>query len=368
MRLNRLWILIFLCFFSCDSTVSEKDCSKDFMLENCLPASDFRGTWVTNVASDALISKESIKKTVQNAKKYGINNLFVVVWNKGVTQYPSEVLSSYIGINQENLFVGIDPLKEIIEEAHKEGIKVHAWFEFGFSYAYDDYNSIWLKKFPEWAGKDSNGNLLKKNNFLWWNALHSGPQELLLKLISEVVEKYDIDGIQGDDRLPAMPSEGGYDAFSKKLYQTEKGDLPNSNFKDPAWVKWRADKLSLFGKMIYKKVKEIKPEVQVSWAPSIYPWSLNEYLQDWPKWLEEGYADFIIPQFYRRNLEDYKKIIDQIQEQVSTNNLNKIYAGVLSSLGNGYRVSDSLLIQMIEYHRSKGINGEVFFYYETFNR
>ena len=52
---------------------------------------------------------------------------------------------------------------------------------------------------------------------MWWNALHPGPQELLLKLISEVVEKYDIDGIQGDDRLPAMPSEGGYDEFSKNF-------------------------------------------------------------------------------------------------------------------------------------------------------
>ena len=63
-----------------------------------------------------------------------------------------------------------------------------------------------------------------------------------------------------------------------------------------------------------------------------------------------------------------KKIIDQIDQQVSPDQKNKIYSGVLSSLGDGYRVDDSLLIQMINYHRSKGINGEVFFYYETFNR
>ena len=314
------------------------------------------------------MSRENIKITVKNAVKYGINNLFVVVWNKGVTQYPSEVLEKYIGIKQDLKFSGFDPLELLIEESHKEGIKVHAWFEFGFSYAYNDLNSIWLNKFPDWAGRDSDGNLLKKNNFLWWNAMNPEPQKLLLDLVSEVVMNYKIDGIQGDDRLPAMPSEGGYDDFTKKLYFDDFGKQPPLNYKDENWLKWRADKLSEFGKTVYNSVKKIDPDVLVSWAPSIYPWALREYLQDWPKWLDEGYADFIIPQFYRRNIEDYKKIIDQIDQQVSPDEKNKIYAGVLSSLGDGYRVEDSLLIEMINYHRSKGINGEVFFYYETFNR
>ena len=39
--------------------------------------------------------------------------------------------------------------------------------------------------------------------------------------ILEVVKNYDIDGIQGDDRLPAMPAEGGYDAYTRNAYQKE---------------------------------------------------------------------------------------------------------------------------------------------------
>ena len=135
------------------------------------------------------------------------------------------------------------------------------------------------------------------------------PQKFLLDLIKEVVVNYEIDGIQGDDRLPAMPSEGGYDDFTKKLYFDDFGNELPLNSKDENWLKWRADKLSEFGKTVYNSVKKIDPDVTVSWAPSIYPWALREYLQDWPKWLKEGYADFIIPQFYRRNIEDYKKII-----------------------------------------------------------
>ena len=56
---------------------------------------------------------------------------------------------------------------------------------------------------------------------MWWNALHPGPQKFLLELFDEVVTNYDLNGIQGDDRLPAMPSEGGYDDFTVSLLQSE---------------------------------------------------------------------------------------------------------------------------------------------------
>lgn len=343
-------------------------CGYQGFLQKNLPQSKLRGVWVTNVGSKAMDTPESIGILINNCKKYKIDNIFVVVWNKGVTQYPSNVLNSYIGIKQEEKFSHFDPLKAIIERAHKENIKVHAWFEFGFSFAYNDPNSLWIKKFPEWLGRDGNGKILKKNNFMWWNALHPGPQKFLLELITEVAINYDIDGIQGDDRLPAMPSEGGYDLFTKEKYFKAFDSYPPEDFKDSDWIRWRSDQLSDFGKRVYNKVKSIDPDIIVSWAPSIYPWSMEEYLQSWPDWLNGNYADFVVPQFYRYKLEDYKKIIDEIDNQVTSNQKSKIFAGVLTSLGGGYRINDSLLLDMVKYNRSKGIEGEVFFYYETFNR
>ncbi|MEZ4763882.1 MAG: hypothetical protein R3C26_12095 [Calditrichia bacterium] len=38
-------------------------------------------------------------------------------------------------------------------------------------------------------------------------------------------------------------------------------------------------------------------------AKRVYPWSFDEYLQDWPNWLKNGYADEIIPQIYRYELD-----------------------------------------------------------------
>ena len=98
-----------------------------------------------HVASQALSSREKVKETVALCKQNGLNNIFVVVWNRGMTMYPSDVVNEYIGIKQDPKFNGRDPIKEMIEEGHKAGLKVHAWFEFGFSYSYKDSTALWLQ-------------------------------------------------------------------------------------------------------------------------------------------------------------------------------------------------------------------------------
>jgi uncharacterized lipoprotein YddW (UPF0748 family) len=328
-----------------------------------------RGTWITNVASDVLKSKQNIIEAIKLCKESGINNVYVVVWNNGVTMYPSKVVEEYIGIKQSKIYGSRDPIKEIIEEGHKAGIKVHAWFEFGFSYNYGDSNCLWQKRYPHWVGRDVKGNHLQKNKFFWWNALHPEPQAFIKKMVMEVVKNYDIDGIQGDDRLPAMPSEGGYDSLTKKIYAAEHyGAKPPENSKDSAWLQWRANKLSAYIKQLYKDVKKVKPNCIVSWAPSIFPWCKEQYLQDWPAWLNGGYADYIFPQCYRYNIEAYKKLIDELNTQISKKQKSKIVLGILTSLGDGYQVKREMLEQMIEYNRKNGYTGECIFYFETLHR
>lgn len=328
-----------------------------------------RGTWITNVASDILKSRENIIEGIKLCKKNGINNIYVVVWNSGVTMYPSKVVEDYIGTRQSKVFEGRDPLKEIIEAGHQAGIKIHAWFEFGFSYGYNDTNSVWLKKYPAWAGKNNQGKLLQKNKFLWWSGINPEVQGFMKKLISEVVSNYNVDGIQGDDRLPAMPSEGGYDGYTLQLYaQEHNGAVPPQNANDAAWMQWKAEQLSAFGKNVYQMVKALKPACTVSWAPSIYPWSKEQYLQDWPRWLKEGYADYIIPQLYRYKIADYEKILKELDELLPAAMKQKVFPGILTSLGDGYQASPELIDQMIQLNRKYGFKGEVFFYFETLNR
>ena len=347
-----------ILFIFCALAISSCTAQKKF-------TAPVKGTWVTNVASDALLTKEKVAQTVKRCKDYGLNTIYVVTWNKGVSMYPSDVVKKYIGIRQDPVYKNFDPIKEIITQGHKAGLKVVAWFEYGFAYDYADTNSIWLKKYPHWAGRDVNGNLLQKNKFFWWNSLHPEVQQFMSQLVLEVVKKYKVDGVQGDDRFPAMPSEGGYDNYTKSLYAKENGGavLPG-DLKDSAWLQWRANKLNAYIKGLYTQIKKQSRSCIVSWAPSIYPWSKEQYLQDWPAWLNGGYADEILPQLYRYDIAGYEKILIELAGQLTPEQKKKVFPGLLTSLGDGYLIKQDMLEQMITLNRKYGFGGECTFYYE----
>jgi len=323
-----------------------------------------RGVWLTNVDSKVLNSKEGIDEAVNLCDEIGINSIFVVTWNKGMTTYPSKIMADFTGVSIDTQFTGRDPLQELIESAHKKNIKVIAWFEFGFSSSYNENGGKILQKKPEWVSKNINGKLVSKNGFEWMNGFHPDVQNFMLSLIMEVVKNYDIDGIQGDDRLPAMPSEAGYDDYTRNLFKVNNGKFPPEDSKDLEWTKFRAEILNNFMSKIYKNVKSVKPNVLVTMAPSIYPWSLEEYLQDWPSWLNNGSVELIIPQVYRYNIADYEKEIIEIKKnQIADENFKRFYPGILLKVGN-YMPDEKFLSSMIKVNRASGIKGEVFFFFE----
>ncbi len=324
-----------------------------------------RGVWLTNVDSQVLNSKDNIIEAVNLLDELGFNTIFVVVWNKAMTSYPSKILKDFTGVEIDTSFTGRDPLKELIDEAHKKNIKVIAWFEFGFSSSYQLNGGPILEKKPEWASKDVNGNLVTKNGFEWMNGFHPDVQNFMLSLIMEVVRNYNVDGIQGDDRLPAMPSESGYDDYTINLYKSQHdGNNPPAYHKDYDWVKWRSNLMTDFMKSIYDSVKSFDDGLIVSMAPSIYPWSEEEYLQDWPTWMQNGFVDLVCPQVYRYNIKDYRNALNLIvEDQIDQKYFNRFYPGVLLKVGD-YYPSEELLKQMIEENRKQNINGEVFFFYE----
>lgn len=324
-----------------------------------------RGIWLTNVDSEVLNSKENIIQAVDLLDELGFNSIFVVVWNKAMTTYPSKVMKELTGIEIDTNFKGRDPLKELIDVAHSMNIKVIAWFEFGFSSSYNENGGIILKRKPEWAAKDIKGNLVTKNGFEWMNGFHPEVQNFILSLIMEVVRNYDIDGIQGDDRLPAMPTEAGYDEYTVNLYKSQhNGNLPPDDSKESGWIQWRADLLTSFMQRIYDSVKTFNHNIIVSMAPSVYPWSKEEYLQDWPEWMKRGLVELIIPQIYRYNISDYSDVLSLIlEEQISEKDIYKFYPGVLLKVGS-YQPDETFLTQMITENRKNNIYGEVFFFYE----
>ncbi len=258
----------------------------------------------------------------------------------------------------------------MIDAAKKRNIKVYAWFEFGFSSSYQAPDGGFIiKQKPHWAAKDTAGNLVSKNGFQWMNAFDGEAQNFILSLLREVAENYEVEGIQGDDRLPALPSLAGYDSLTISKYQNENnGNLPPNNIFDTDWVTWRANILNDFMKRMHDELKAVRPDIQISVSPSIYPWSKEQYLQDWVTWVENGWVDMVCPQIYRYDLEKYQLELEKIvNEQVSKENHHKLFPGILARVGD-YYASDTLLRDFVNKNRKYGIEGEVFFYYEALKK
>ncbi|MBD2514072.1 family 10 glycosylhydrolase [Nostoc sp. FACHB-973] len=323
-----------------------------------------RGIWLTTTDSKVLRSKERIAEAMDFLAETGFNVVFPVVWNQGVTLYPSQTMLQNFGFEIDPMSVGRDPLEEVVVEARRVGLKVIPWFEYGFASSYNLNGGIILEKKLQWAGRDRNGNLLNKNGFEWLNALDTQVQEFLLNLVLEVVKNYDVDGIQGDDRLPAFPCEGGYDQLTLTRYRQEFNRNPPQNPKDRQWLQWRADILTDFWAHLYQQVKAVNPNLLVAIAPNIHDWAFQEYLQDSPTWLKRGIVDMIHPQIYRRDFRSYQAIADKlVTQQFTDTTLSKLAPGILMKLGS-YCISPEYLVQAIEYNRQVGIQGEVFFFYE----
>lgn len=327
-----------------------------------------RGVWLTNVASDALYSRQGIEEAVALCADLGINTIFVVTWNKGQALYQSHVMQEFTGQAIDPALdpqgSGRDPLQEVIEAARPHGIRVIAWFEFGFASSHMDRGGEIGRLKPNWKALNAEGQLVTKNGFDWLNALDSEVQQFLTSLVLEVVTKYDVDGIQGDDRLPAMPSEGGYNPAVIARYQSEhQGRRPPNDNLAPEWVQWRADILSDYAQQLYGQVKSVRPDAIVSFSPSIYPWSKKQYLQDWPAWLNADAVDLLVPQVYRHSLPEYRTALQQTLAQIPPQNRHQFTPGVLIKVGEQLPAPE-FFEGMLAANREAGLQGEVFFYYE----
>jgi uncharacterized lipoprotein YddW (UPF0748 family) len=332
---------------------------------------EFRAVKITNVDSNVLFTDQNIADAMDYLASIGVNVILPVVWNAAYTQYPSAVMDSIFKVPIHPQFAGRDPLQRLVIEAHRVGIEVYPWFEYGFAAWYSGSGAPTgghiLQKFPQWASRTSDGQICKKNGFDWMSPINPEVQSFINALVKEVITKYDVDGVEFSDRIPAMPVEGGYDSVTVALYKSEHGgSAPPVNFSDASWMRWRADKMNLWYADVRAIIKSRSPKLFVSSSPSIYPWSYQEYLQDVKTWIDTGVADHFIPQLYRYSFSEYSFELQNAITQSGANK-KKLFPGILMNIGTGaneYVISADYLMKAVSENRKNGVNGEAFFYYE----
>jgi uncharacterized lipoprotein YddW (UPF0748 family) len=146
----------------------------------------------------------------------------------------------------------------------------------------------------------------QNKTWLWLDPGERDAQAYSLKVILDVVKRYDIDGVQFDDYFypdqdpgPAGPADFPDDASWKKFGAN--GKLKRAD--------WRRENVNAFVEHVYLSIKTAKPWVKFGisprgiWRPGNPPQikgtdDFNEHFADSRKWLANGWLDYCSPQLY----------------------------------------------------------------------
>jgi len=326
------------------------------------PAQELRGVWLTANDMPVLRDRGRMQAAVNQLAELGFNRLYPVVWSGDFAYYPSRVSEgrqlqdfTYRGLQ------GQDILAELISAGRSRGLRVIPWFEFGFMAPPD---SPLARRHRSWLTQKRDGGLTSisaAGTVMWLNPFRPEVQELITDLVLEVVNIDGAAGIQFDDHT-SLPREFGYDPFTTALYRKDTGKDPPANPEDPAWVKWRADRITAFMERLALAVRAARPGALVSIAPNYYDFAYKLQLQDWRAWVRRGIADELLVQIYRPDLGSYLPHLSRPEVQEAR---QRIPTAIAVMSGQRNRPTPlALMAQKLAANRAQGL-GVAFFYFES---
>ncbi|BFM39184.1 family 10 glycosylhydrolase [Synechocystis sp. LKSZ1] len=321
-----------------------------------------RGVWITNNDTIHFMDQGRTQESINQLARLNFNTLYPVVWNSGYILYESAIakregLQPFSPRGDQ----GQDVLADLIQRAHRQGLLVLPWFEFGFMAP--PFSEL-VRKHPQWFTQRQDGSktsVTAAGEVMWMNPFHPQVQKFITDLVLEVVTQYDVDGIQFDDHT-ALPNQFGYDPYTVALYQQEMKTAPPSNPKDPAWIRWRADKLTAFIAQLNQAIKARKPQILFSLSPATYNLAYQTYLQDWLDWVRKGLVDEVIVQVYRTQLASFIEPLQRPEFQEAKLRVPTA-VGVLTGLKTK-QVPMALVAEKVRAAMNQGL-GIAFFYYKT---
>ncbi|HZZ42597.1 MAG TPA: family 10 glycosylhydrolase [Tepidisphaeraceae bacterium] len=280
---------------------------------------EFRAAWVATVANIDWPTKPGLSTADQQSEAIAIlDKLQELNMNCAILQvrtaadalYDSKLEPwSYYLTGQQGKAPDpyYDPLKFWVDEAHKRGIELHAWFNpFRAKQDEADYELS-----PTHIVKTNPELTVKYGPYLWMIPTQAEARKKSAAVFLDVVKRYDVDGIHIDDYFYPYP-EGDpahkgqelqfpdSDLYAK--YQTTGGKLSRDN--------WRRDAITQMIHSIYVETKSLKPWVKFGISPFGLPYGdtmpegikgFNQYEKlyaDTILWLQKGWVDYWTPQLY----------------------------------------------------------------------
>lgn len=271
---------------------------------------EFRGMWIATVANIDWPSRSGLSDEQQKAELIDlldraaalrINAVVFHVRPAADAVYQSSIEPWALMLTgTQGVGPGYDPLAFAIQEAHARGMQLHAWIN------------------PFRAGNTRDTAQLAANHVyksqrdlvrvyganLWLDPGEPAAHEHSMRVIRDIVTRYDIDALHADDYFYPYPEtqNGSVLAFPDDATFARLGG-------GMARADWRRDNINRFVQRMYNEVHALKPTLKVGispfgiWRPGNPAGivGLDAYASiyaDSRKWLQEGWVDYLAPQLY----------------------------------------------------------------------
>lgn len=319
-----------------------------------------------------------IKKILAKVKENGINTIIVQVRPNADSMYPSDVypMSVYV-VGAYGKEAEYDPFEIILNEGHALGLSVHAWINPMRAMLVKEISSIPENyKIREWYDDSSKKGkyLVTVSNRIYLNPAYPEVRELIIDGATEILEKYNVDGLHMDDYFYPT-TENSFDYAAYTSYKKNGGTLSLEDY--------RRDQLSELVSGLYSAVKLINNDIifGISPAGNINTVYEKQYADVYRWCAEDGYLDYICPQVYfglEHQTYDFKTVSNTFQNIIKNENVELIigmtlgkakskedkYAG---SGKNEWKEHDDVLVRCLEYTASlEKCRGVAYFCYQYF--
>ncbi len=341
MKYRQQIYLIFLLLFTCHFSFAQ------------LNKREFRGVWVATVENidwpsskklSTVQQKDEIIKLLDLFKSLNFNAVIFQIRPAADAFYNSkhEPWSSYLtGVNDKAPTPYYDPLAFIIEETHKRGMEFHAWLNpYRAMVNYKEFQSNPFKltyEKPEW--------FINYGENKYFNPGIPDVRKYTNKIVTDIVQNYDIDAIHFDDYFYPykikgvnFPDQDSFKDFGGKYYPKKLDD-------------WRRENVNIIIQELYHTIKSVKPWVQFGISPfgvwrnkSVDPLgsetdagqtNYDDLYADILYWLKKDWLDYVLPQAYwyiGHKKANYKNVVSWWASQEYDANL---YIGLgMYKLGN----------------------------------
>ncbi|MBK8556085.1 MAG: family 10 glycosylhydrolase [Lewinellaceae bacterium] len=284
------------------------------------PLAEMRGAWIATVVNIDWPSSSNLSTQRQQMefdsildvlKAMGTNAVFVQIRPAGDAFYPnklapwSKYLTGQQGKAPEPMY---DPLQYMIDGAHQRRMEFHAWLNpYRATFDLDTASlapthpirTLPKDRLSEWV--------FPYGGKYYFNPASPFVRRYLVNIVSDILLRYDVDGIHFDDYFYPYPTSGqplndyGFFASDPRGF---------SKIED-----WRRDNVTKLIQDVSKAIRDVKPYVKFGISPTGV-WrnidkdpingsatragltSYDDLYADVLLWLQKGYIDYVAPQVY----------------------------------------------------------------------